>query len=163
MKVERAAAKRLSASVFFCFLIIMLRGWGGGPRRGPWRCFLVKRGGHSPPTRASHSFRRTYNLTRVLMSVANKYSNDRRRARRPPGGGGSGTEREVAAVRGEALLAKYLGGQSGGRAEGRRRAPGGAADVPGPAPADVLSAYCRRGHALQYCVRSAILPLSNSI
>lgn len=80
-------------------------------------------------------------------------------------GSGSGTEK--LGGRGEALLAKYLGGQLGGRGSGGRRraagASGGAADVPGPAPADVLSAYCRRGHALQYCVRSAILPLSNSI
>lgn len=107
-------------------------------------------------------FVETYNLTRVLMSVANKYSNDRRRAWASLSGerGRRARERD-----GEALLAKYLGGQLGGVGSGQLEdgPAGGAADVPGPAPADVLSAYCRRGHALQYCVRSAILPPSNSI
>lgn len=81
----------------------------------------------------------------------------------PLGRRSSGTAHEVAVARGEALLAKYLGGQLGGRGPGRLKTGGAGGERAGPAPADVLSAYCRRGHALQYCVRSAILPLGNSI
>lgn len=48
------------------------------------------------------------------MSVANKYSNDRRRAQASLSGGSRVGRREEDGGRGEALLAKYLGGQSGG-------------------------------------------------
>lgn len=81
---------------------------------------------------------------------------------RGPCGRRSGT----AAAGGEALLAKYLGGQSGSgpaTPAGGRLEDGGGRRTCGPDTVDVLSAYCRRGHALQYCVRSAILPLGNSV
>lgn len=79
---------------------------GGAPHKFWWRCFLVKRG--SLLRASAIHFVETYNLTRVLMSVANKYRNDRRRVRRSFSGAGAGGQGERD---GESLLAKYLGGQ----------------------------------------------------
>lgn len=156
MKVERGmAAKRLSGFVFFCFLIIT-PAWGWWPLQVLWRCFLVKRGGRSPPTCLGHSFRRSYNLTRVLMSVANKYSNDRRRVQASLSGGSRVGRRERDGGRGEALLAKYLGGQSGrgrgwpedGRGGGRE--PGARRPMYWARIADAVT-RCNIAFALRYC------------
>lgn len=129
---------------------------GVAPLQVLWRCFLVKRGGCSPPTCLGHSFRRTYNLTRVLMSVANKYSNDRRQAQASLSGGSRVGRRERDGGRGEALLAKYLGGQSGGGrgwpedGRGGVREPGARRPMYWARIADAVT-RCNIAFALRYC------------
>lgn len=93
--------------------------------------FLLSAAGARLLRASAIHFVETYNLTRVLMSVANKYSDDRRRGPCRTGARGPGPSGTALAVaRGEALLAKYLGGQLGGRGLRRLKTGGEGADVP---------------------------------